>query len=104
MHDPSLPPGSLPMNAPNNAAKIAQAVARAQSPSDVSDLLDELAALHEAGAFTWENDDLASFLRGMSLATQMFEGETLPPDFKQIVDAGPWRTFAVVIAMGLALD
>ena len=67
-------------------------------------LLDDEMFGHEDGAFTWENDDLASFLRGMSLATQMFEGETLPPDFKQIVDAGPWRTFAVVIAMGLALD
>ena len=91
------------MNAPSHAAKIAQAVARAQSPSDVSDLLEELAALHEAGAFQWENDDLASFLRGMSLATQMFEGEPTG-DFKKIMEAGPWRTFAVVIAMGLALD
>jgi hypothetical protein len=91
------------MNAPNNAAKIAQAVARASTAGDVSDLLDDLAKLHEAGAFTWENDDLASFLRGMSLAAQMFEGQPTG-DFKKIVDAGPWRTFAVVIAMGLALD
>jgi hypothetical protein len=91
------------MNAPNPAARIAQAVARAKTPSDVSDLLDELAALHESGAFTWENDDLASFLRGMSLATQMFEGEPTG-DFGKIVDKGPWATFAVVIAMGLALD
>jgi hypothetical protein len=91
------------MNAPNNAAKIAQAVARASTAGDVSDLLVDLAKLHEAGAFTWENDDLASFLRGMSLAAQMFEGEPTG-DFRKIVDAGPWRTFAVVIAMGLALD
>ena len=87
----------------SNASKIAKAVARAKTPSDVADLLDELAELHEAGAFTWENDDLASFLRGMSLATQMFEGEPTS-DFRQIMEAGPWRTFAVVIAMGLALD
>jgi hypothetical protein len=91
------------MSTPSNASKIARAVAQAKTPSDVADLLDELAELHEAGAFTWENDDLASFLRGMSLATQMFEGEPTG-DFRQIMDAGPWRTFAVVIAMGLALD
>jgi hypothetical protein len=91
------------MTTPSSATRIAQAVARAKTPSDVADLLDELAELHEAGAFTWENDDLASFLRGMSLATQMFEGEPTA-DFRQIMDAGPWRTFAVVIAMGLALD
>ncbi|MGH8029941.1 MAG: hypothetical protein ACREO3_08410 [Arenimonas sp.] len=91
------------MNTQSHASRIAQAVARAQTPSDVSDLLDELATLHEAGAFHWENDDLASFLRGMSLATQMFEGEPTG-DFRKIIDAGPWRTFAVVIAMGLALD
>jgi len=91
------------MNVPTNAARIARAVANAQSPADVATLLDDLADLHEEGAFTWTNDDLTSFLRGMSLASQMFEGE-LNDDFKKIVDAGPWRTFAVVIAMGLALD
>ena len=91
------------MNAPNPAASIAQAVARAKTPSDVSDLLDELAALHESGAFTWENDDLASFLRGMSLATQMFQGEPTG-DFRTIMESGTWRTMAVVIAMGLTLD
>jgi hypothetical protein len=91
------------MNASANAARIAQAVARAKTPSDVSDLLEQLATLHEAGAFQWENDDLASFLRGMSLAAQMFEGEPTG-DFGKIVDKGPWATFAVVIAMGLALD
>jgi hypothetical protein len=91
------------MNAESPATRIARAVARAQSPSDVSDLLDELAELHDAGAFTWTNDDLSSFLRGMGLAAQMFEGE-LNDDFRKIVEAGPWRTFAVMIAMGLALE
>jgi hypothetical protein len=92
------------MNTEAPATRIARAVARANGPSDVSDLLDELAKLHDAGAFNWSNDDLSSFLRGMSLAAQMFEGDDLSPDFKAIVDAGPWRTFAVVIAMGLALE
>ena len=92
------------MSHPSDASRIARAAALAKTPSDVASLLTALADLHEDGAFTWENDDLASFLRGMSLATQMFEGDNLAPDFKQIVDAGPWRTFAVVIAMGLALD
>ena len=91
------------MTAASNASRIAKAVANAKTPSDVADLLDELAQLHEAGACHWSNDDLASFMRGMSLATQMFEGEPTA-DFRQIIDAGPWRTFAVVIAMGLALD
>jgi hypothetical protein len=91
------------MNVPSDASRIARAVASAKSPSDVADLLDELADLHEAGAFHWENADLASFLRGMSLATQMFTGEPTG-DFRKIIDAGPWRTFAVLIAMGLTLD
>ena len=91
------------MNVPSNATRIARAAAQAQTPTDVAALLDDLAQLHEQGAFKWENDDLASFLRGMSLATQMFEGEPTA-DFKPIIEAGPWRMFAVVIAMGLALD
>ena len=91
------------MSHPSDATRIARAAALAKTPSDVASLLTALADLHEDGAFTWENDDLASFLRGMSLATQMFEGEPTG-EFRQIVDAGPWRTFAVVIAMGLALD
>ena len=91
------------MTQPTNAARIARAVATAKSPADVAAILDDLADLHEEGAFTWTNDDLTSFLRGMSLASQMFEGE-MSDDFRRIVDAGPWRTFAVVIAMGLALD
>ena len=91
------------MNTSSDAARIAKAVSRAKSPSDVADLLDQLADLHVAGAFHWENADLASFLRGMSLATQMFEGE-VTGDFRNILDSGPWRTIAVVIAMGLTLD
>jgi hypothetical protein len=86
-----------------NASAIARAVAQAKTPSDVSDLLDKLADLHQAGAFHWGNADLESFLRGMSLALQMFEGEPTG-DFRQFLEAGPWRVFAVVIAMGLTLD
>lgn len=91
------------MNPHPEAARIAKAVAHAKSAQDVSDLLDELADLHEAGAFHWENADLGSFLRGMSLATQMFAGEPTG-DFRQILESGTWRTLAVVIAMGLTLD
>jgi hypothetical protein len=92
------------MTAPSgSAARLAQAVARAQSPTDLADLLDELADLHEAGDFHWENADLASFLRGLSLATQMFAGEPTP-EFRQILSAGPWRTFAVLVAIGLTVD
>jgi hypothetical protein len=91
------------MSTSPDAARIAKAVASAKSAQDVADLLDDLADLHEAGAFHWENADLGSFLRGMSLATQMFSGEPTG-DFRQILESGPWRTMAVVVAMGLTLD
>ena len=82
---------------------IGDQASNATSAPEVAELLERLADLHEDGEFDFTNSDMVSFLRGLSTAVRVFEGEP-EGKYANIAKQGQWRVLAEIINMALELE
>lgn len=87
----------------NSSVTLTRMVSAAKRPEDLADIFAFLADCAVNKDFPWGNGDIVSFLKGMSLATEVFENAPFG-DFEEILAQGPWRVLAEITAMGLVLD